>query len=201
MPQLTRERPDLTAAAEAACRCLLSLWNGSLPVEPAVLLRALPGVELLEWQQASFLLRESGHDPMALPAAFGGRVSAIKLEGERYGRPVTDIVLLPGLMPTERHFALAHELGHILLKHECESQAADREANCFASQLLLPRAAALLLLPKGRLLPGDLPRLARRFLVEPGLIRQAEREGWQYPRAFSDELTRLFARSCAEGPT
>lgn len=39
---------------------------------------------------------------------------------------------------TTVRFTLAHELGHILLNHSWDSEAHDREANCFARNILAP---------------------------------------------------------------
>ncbi len=39
---------------------------------------------------------------------------------------------------TTIRFTLAHELGHILLDHTFDSEAHDREANCFARNVLAP---------------------------------------------------------------
>lgn len=41
--------------------------------------------------------------------------------------------------PARRRFTLAHELGHILLTHGDDSDQSERSANCFASELLIPR--------------------------------------------------------------
>lgn len=37
-----------------------------------------------------------------------------------------------------RNFTLAHELGHIYLGHRSDGEDEEREANCFAAQLLVP---------------------------------------------------------------
>lgn len=63
-----------------------------------------------------------------------GAVGALQLASED-GRV---ILLMPDQPPAIRRHTLAHELGHILLGHEGECSAADREANCFAAQLLIP---------------------------------------------------------------
>ncbi len=160
-------------------------------MQPRRILQALPGVEVLDWQQTCARLREAGVDPDQVLMDFYGKVGALKIDGERDGSPMTGVCLLPGQLPVEQRFTLAHELGHILLGHACESGEA---AIAFASHLLLPRAVALKLLPRGRLLPGDLPRLARIFGVSPRVIRRAEREGWQYPAAFTDVMNRLLER-------
>jgi predicted RNA-binding Zn-ribbon protein involved in translation (DUF1610 family) len=64
-----------------------------------------------------------------------------------------------------RRFALAHEIGHHVLRHEGERSKVEPEANAFASELLVPRdelGAAVEAEPSAR-------ALARRF----GVSRQA----------------------------
>lgn len=41
--------------------------------------------------------------------------------------------------PRRRNFTLAHEVGHICLRHTADGEAQEQEANAFAAQLLLPR--------------------------------------------------------------
>lgn len=45
-------QPDLNGAALTALRFLLKYGRGSLPVDPAAMLRSLPGVRLLAWDAA-----------------------------------------------------------------------------------------------------------------------------------------------------
>ena len=42
-----------------------------------------------------------------------------------------------------RRFTLAHELGHYTLRHHLGSEAEEREADCFARNLLAPRLVAI----------------------------------------------------------
>lgn len=52
------------------------------------------------------------------------------------GKPL--ILYASSLSPARRNFTLAHEMGHILLSHHAPSPSAEREANAFASALLMP---------------------------------------------------------------
>ncbi len=45
-----------------------------------------------------------------------------------------------GLNSVEERFAIAHEIGHHVLRHEGERKKVEPEANAFASELLIPRA-------------------------------------------------------------
>lgn len=48
-----------------------------------------------------------------------------------------------------RAFTLAHEVGHILLEHERDDYRAEREADCFAAELMIPRVLILACLESG----------------------------------------------------
>lgn len=52
------------------------------------------------------------------------------------GKPL--ILYASHLSPTRRNFTLAHEMGHLSLSHRVPSPSAEREANAFASALLMP---------------------------------------------------------------
>ena len=70
-----------------------------------------------------------------------------------------------------RNFTLAHEVGHIYLGHEQDGPAWERQANAFASELLMPRilAAQYLKTPGGCLDPAV--SLAQAFDVSLSMAR------------------------------
>ena len=47
------------------------------------------------------------------------------------------------LPETRKRFTLAHELGHYVLGHRRDGEAEEREANCFARNILAPRVLAI----------------------------------------------------------
>jgi hypothetical protein len=63
--------------------------------------------------------------------------------------------------PNAQRFLIAHELGHALLRHKVPEDRIEREANAFASELLVPRARL-----KRAVLRGDgFRQMARTFEV------------------------------------
>lgn len=155
--------PDLERAAEAAYGMLLAHWPGRLPVDPLPMLRGPAGAVVMSWDRAARLLQERGLDPDQV-LTMTGSIAALQftLEDSRL------VLLMPDQIPAARRFTLAHELGHIVLGHEGESSAADREANHFAAHLLLPRP---LLALQELDAPGALLRCARLFGVTVSLLR------------------------------
>lgn len=49
----------------------------------------------------------------------------------------------PRISPTRRRFSLAHELGHYALRHHRNAEWEEKEADCFARNLLAPRLFAI----------------------------------------------------------
>lgn len=49
----------------------------------------------------------------------------------------------PSIPESRRRFTLAHELGHYALRHWRKTEAEEREADCFARNLLAPRLLAI----------------------------------------------------------
>jgi hypothetical protein len=49
----------------------------------------------------------------------------------------------PDIPKTRQRFTIAHELGHYVLKHHAQTDTEEREADCFARNLLAPRRLAL----------------------------------------------------------
>lgn len=55
------------------------------------------------------------------------------------------------LSSCRRRWSIAHELGHICCRHNCDGVREEAEANAFAASLLMPTAAAGELIHRGRL--------------------------------------------------
>ena len=49
----------------------------------------------------------------------------------------------PDIPETRRRFTIAHELGHYVLNHHLQTETEEREADCFARNLLAPRLVAI----------------------------------------------------------
>lgn len=118
--------------ADLACRVLLRL-RCRLPVDPAEILRRCPGVSLHPYREAGEL---------TLRARGGAEASTVANPDD----PGQLIVWYDDRsQPLRLRYTLAHELGHVLARHHMEKERPEEEkeaeADCFASQLLVPRAA------------------------------------------------------------
>jgi hypothetical protein len=102
---------------------------------------------------------------------------------------VTDVIdIRPDLRESARRFALAHEIGHVVLYREFERLAErlslrehEQFANAFAVELLVPRGARTELAARFRSAeqPVELLRLADALGVSPRtLLRFANRDRW-----------------------
>jgi IrrE N-terminal-like domain len=85
-------------------------------------------------------------------------------------------------LPVRQRFTVAHELGHATLRHEIPEDRIEVEANAFAAELLLPRAALIPAVSAGL----GFSAIAQRF--------QASRQATLYALAGSGLLGRLAGR-------
>ena len=135
--------PDYAAAEAAACEALLR-HAPPLPVRPMALLREVARV--IGYEEAAEQLglsREAFERRCGQAEAFtvreGGRsLVCCRLDGH----------------PARLNFTLAHELGHILMGHAGDA-ADEREADHFASCLLLPEPVRRRLLARPELTAED----------------------------------------------
>lgn len=86
-------------------------------------------VDVVEATGTPVLIADLGHE----------KLGAMSMPGARYGGHV---ILLNGKLPASaQRFALAHELGHLVMHEGIASTDMEREADSFASALLLPADA------------------------------------------------------------
>lgn len=172
-PTLDR-RPDLSPAS--ASRLIRDLI-GRQPDEP------LPYL-LLE-------LERLGVVALGLPQR-GERHDAFC--GWRDGRPV--LALLADAPGDRQRFSIAHELGHILLHDDGSRHVdAEREADEFAAELLVPAAAIRSEMPANPRL-GDLQLLKARWGVS---LRTLTRQGKRVGVIDADRYTSIFRQLSARG--
>ena len=113
-------------ARDAAWQTLLQLSLCTLPVDVYAAAARL-GVKALPFPP-------EGESPLLaalLHSAGDAAGVSVRIRGEWH------VFLRPG-DATAKRFALAHELGHILLGHRENAAAEEAEADCFAQQLLCP---------------------------------------------------------------
>ncbi len=135
----------LAGAREGARALLLSQPVAALPVRPEKL--RLPRWVSIDTMERFCRLTNASIE--ALAAGSGALRDGCTLIRVKNGVRRAVILLGPSERPGRRRFTLAHELGHVLLEHDGDGDAREREANAFAAELLMPRA------------------LVRRFLVPP----------------------------------
>ena len=126
-------QPDYDRAATLAYRCLVELNITHLPVRPLEILRRCRHTVVYTYQQAA----ENLHIEETVFEKRCGEADAFTIRGgEQYV-----VCYREGGNPARLNFTLAHELGHILLKHTEDTRVEEAEANCFAGHLLCPGPA------------------------------------------------------------
>lgn len=125
--------PDFDRAATMAYRCLLRLGVCTLPVHPADVLRRCRETVVYTYRQAAEHLDMT---ESSFEAQYGHADAFTIRQGTRY-----IVCYREDGNPARRNFTLAHELGHIVMKHAHGSATEEDEANCFASHLLCPAFA------------------------------------------------------------
>lgn len=126
---MTRQ-PDYDRAATLACRCLLKLNVHSLPVRPLEILRRCRNTAVYTYQQAA---QHMDMEETEFDRSYGEADAFTLRQGQRYV-----VCYREDGNPARLNFTLAHELGHILLRHAADTAADEAEANCFAGHLLCP---------------------------------------------------------------
>lgn len=132
--------PNYARAAGMAYKTLLSLHITSLPVNPRDILKKCTNTVVHTYDEAMQkygmtdrqlfkMWYMEGQDAMTVRHIFDNGTVGYELLYDSHAYSL------------RRRFSLAHELGHILLGHRMETQDEEREANHFASVLLMPRPA------------------------------------------------------------
>lgn len=128
--------PNIDRAATMAYRCLVARRVTTLPVMPEELLHACRGTRVLSCGEAAQLM---GWKQEWL-AVLVGDADAWTYRYEMSDGTVQHIVCYrQGGNPARRRFSLAHELGHIVLRHMGGGSWEEEEADAFASHLLCPK--------------------------------------------------------------
>ena len=128
---MTRQ-PDYDRATEMACRALVRMDSGELPVRPLAMLRRCRRTAVFTYEEAAERLNMP--QEVFTRRCYGADAFTV-LGGEG---PCYVVCYRSGGNPARLNFTLAHELGHILLGHREDAVAEEAEADCFAQQLLCP---------------------------------------------------------------
>lgn len=130
-----RKTPDYGIATNAAYETL-SAYKGAYPViDIFSILKSFPNVMIKTYSEAA---KRSG-------LSFGDfceyRASSrhgFTIRREKQGRKQFLVYYNDYKDETTVRFTLAHETGHIVLDHEKDGEVQDKEANCFARNILCP---------------------------------------------------------------
>ncbi len=125
--------------AELAARCLIRVRMRTLPVDVRLMITLTRGTYLYTADRAF----RAGARLEAL-AAVNAMTPAATFEPQEIGGPDRRaVVYLPDADPVRLRFTLAHELGHIALKHgRHPARSMERDADEFALRLLMPPPVA-----------------------------------------------------------
>lgn len=132
--------PDYEKAATAAAETLVKFHIDSAPVSPLPILKKLPGVLVVSYQDLS---DHMASDRRCVISAFGQHnQDAFTSVSVVDGRPHYIVTYNQRLSQVLVQRSLARELAHIVLGHDGSrpQEVRDAEAKCFANHLLVPRA-------------------------------------------------------------
>ena len=141
-------------------------------------------IERLRFEK-SLLIDSLGHycalTGNTLDGLTGGASAALRdgctLVRQRGEKRVYIILYNEGVGSTRRrNFTLAHEVGHIYLKHVRDDPAGEREADAFAAELLMPRALAAAYLQMAGNRQDPARTLSQAFGVSLGMARVGLRD-------------------------
>ena len=171
--------PDYDRAARLAYKTILSLHIESLPVDPLMILSHCKNTRVRTYDEIAE--RFGFSDPAHMKWYYLNNKDAYTVRLEKNGVTLYEMIYDSHVLPARRRFTLAHELGHIVLKHSKEQWWEEREADYYAAQLLAPRPVFDLFDRYG-LNPSDPDLIGRAF----GLSRTASENAIQPPRHCTD---------------
>ena len=129
-------KPNYRRATVLAYKLLLRLEAVHLPLDPITMARKIPNVRTMTYQEYAVFSGTNLRD-----------LRSVSEHGYTIRRPDGRSVILYDAAqdPDSIRFTVAHELGHLMLEHKGESEVNEKEANCFARNLIcpLPYAEAL----------------------------------------------------------
>lgn len=172
--------PDYDRAARMAYKSLLALKIESLPVDPLTILRHCKNTIVRTYDEAAPLF--GYYDPFTFKWEVMQNQDAMTIRkdlpdgGSKY-----ELLYYAQGNPFRRRFTLAHELGHIIMKHRMEEWWEEKEADYFAAQLLAPHPV-LALFSRYDLNEADPELIGKTF----GLSKTASEVAVQPPRHHKD---------------
>ena len=127
---------DYARAVREAYRMRWKYYSGSLEFDPFLPISVEKKLAVCKY---STFIKLYGADPVAYPQLISDDAFTIPMSGGNMICYNDD----QKVNPARRRFSLAHELGHFALHHQSGYEWEEREADCFARNLLAPRLLAL----------------------------------------------------------
>lgn len=124
------ESPDYYRATNAAYETLIKCKEFSFPIKIFHIFRQFRNVELCTYSDINTRFNHS-KDVLMASSDFG-----LNIYNSKHNRFI--IAYNSDKEEGTVRFTLAHELGHIILGHFSEGEKENKEANCFARNLLCP---------------------------------------------------------------
>lgn len=156
---------DYDRAARIAYKTLIALNIDQLPIDPLHILRLCNNTAIHTYKEIMGLFGKTDRTSFKYDCMDGKEALTLRHDfGDRVGY---ELLYDSFAHPMRRRFTLAHELGHILLKHHLEEPFEEQEADYFAAQLLAPH-------PVMELLTDRTPdRIAETFLISRAASKMA----------------------------
>lgn len=180
-----------------AYKALIALGINSLPIEPIQILSFCKNAVVHTYDEAAETLGVSDADYFRWMYLSNREAVTFRRELPD-GRAVYELLYDRRSYGPRQRFTLAHELGHIVLKHRMEETWEDQEADYYASQLLAPRPVFQLMKESGMDISCPeliasvfcLSHAASRISVQPLRHCPDPELSEQLQRQFADEIRR-----------
>ena len=186
-------KPDFDRAARMAYKTLLALHIESLPVDPLQILSFCKNARVRTYDE--LMVRMGLYDYYDFKHYFLEGKEALTIRKQMpNGKYCYEVFYYNHGNSLRRRFTLGHELGHVILKHSMEEAHEEKEADYFASQLLMPHPVLLLCQDSGVSI-DDIPFVSKLFRVSKEAARVSASN--QVHR-LDDDLYRLVQRQFAE---
>lgn len=182
--------PDYNRAARLAYKTILSLHIESFPIDPMMIFSFCKNTVIRTYEEAAPYFGLSDADHFKWYVADNKDALTVRREYDD-GTIRYEMIYDSRGNPCRRRFTLAHELGHIVMKHHQEQWWEEKEADYYAAQLLAPHPV-FDLFPRYSMNPSDPELIARTF----GLSKAASEMAVLPPHHKTDaELSREIKAS------
>lgn len=180
-----------------AYKTLIALHIESLPIDPMQILSFCKNAVVRTYDEAAAMLGIYDTDYFRWEYLYNKDAVTFRKESPD-GRAVYELLYDHRSYGPRQRFTLAHELGHIILKHRMEQTWEDQEADYFASQLLAPRPVFQLMQDSGMNVSDPsvissifcLSKAASRVSVQPLRHCPDPELSGQIQHLFSNEIKR-----------